>query len=184
MKKEFPITITNGQGEQLTFTGLVQEEGGEKLIGHNQVMPGSGPPMHVHWLQDEGFTVMKGRIGYQLEGEEERFAGPGESVVFKKGIAHRFWNAGADILECQAWVMPAHNFVFYLSSVFEAQQKAGSARPDLFDMAFLLRRYRSEFDMTGLPFFVKKIMVPLAYITGKWLGRHRKFRDAPAPAGI
>lgn len=181
MKNEFPVTISNGQGEYLTFTGLVPEEGGEKLVGYNRVMPGSGPPMHVHWLQDEGFLVLKGRIGYQLAGEDIRFAGPGESVIFKKGIPHRFWNAGTDLLECKAWVKPAHNFVFYLRSIFEAQQKAGNARPGLFDMAFLLRRYRSEFDMTGLPFFVKNIIVPLAYIAGTWLGKYRKYRDAPEP---
>lgn len=181
MKNEFPIIISNGQGEVLTFTGLVPEGGAEKLLGYNQVMPGSGPPMHVHWLQDEGFTVLNGRIGYQVAGEETRYAGPGESVTFKRGVPHRFWNAGTSVLECEAWVMPAHNFVFFLSSIFKAQQKSGSARPDMFDMAFMLRRYRSEFDMPGLPFMVRKIMMPLAYFTGKILGKYRKYRDAPAP---
>jgi|GEM_PF-4653577 len=33
----------------------------DHTITTHHVQPNSGPPMHVHWLQDEGFTVVKGK---------------------------------------------------------------------------------------------------------------------------
>jgi quercetin dioxygenase-like cupin family protein len=181
MEITYPHVIKNSTGETLTFTQVIQEADGDKVIGENSVMPGSGPPFHIHWLQDEGFTVVKGKIGYQLHGGPEQFATEGESVVFKRGEAHRFWNAGEEILQCSAWVKPAHNFVYFLSAIFAAQNKTGTNRPAMFDAAFLLRRYKSEFDMVDLPVFVKKVIMPVAYFFGKLLGKYKHFKDAPEP---
>lgn len=181
MKISYPHVIENGSGETLTFTKVLQEPDGDVVIGSNLVQPNSGPPMHVHWLQDEGFTVIKGKMGYQIQGGPEQFAAEGESFVFKRGIPHRFWNAGEDVLQCEAWVKPAHNFVYFLTAIFAAQQKSGSPRPSMLDAAYLLRRYRSEFDMLGIPFLVKKLVMPLVYITGRLLGKYKHFEDAPEP---
>lgn len=181
MKITYPHVIENGNGEVLTFTGVVHEPDGDKVIGENLVQPQSGPPMHVHWLQDESFTVLKGTMGYQVHGGPEMIAHAGESFVFKKGVPHRFWNAGTDVLQCRAWVKPAHNFVYFLTAIFAAQRKSGSNRPSAFDAAFLLHRYRSEFDMLGIPPFVKKVIMPITYFTGRLLGKYKHFKDAPQP---
>ena len=181
MQIKFPYTISNGQGELIRFLEIIPEPDGDKLIGENEVAPDAGPPMHVHWLQDEGFTVVSGRIGYQLMGGPEQYASAGESIVFKRGVAHRFWNAGKETLRCKAWVKPADNFVFYITSLFNSAQKTGTGRPSLWDSSFLLQRYRTEFDMPGLPFVLRKFLIPLVYFTGKLLGKFRHFNDAPAP---
>lgn len=181
MKYSLPHTIKNNTGETLVFKELVKEADGDKIVGESFVMPKSGPPMHVHWLQDEGFTVIKGRIGYQVQGQLAQFAGAGESVVFKRGVPHRFWNAGDDVLNCTAWLKPANTFVYFISSVFRAQDKSGSARPELFDAAYLLTRYRSEYDMVEIPLFVRRVIFPVVYFTGKLLGKYSHFKDAPAP---
>jgi quercetin dioxygenase-like cupin family protein len=39
----------------------------------NEVQPGAGPPMHVHFKQEEGLTVVAGRLGYQLKGGPPRY---------------------------------------------------------------------------------------------------------------
>jgi quercetin dioxygenase-like cupin family protein len=181
MKITYPHVIDNGSGETLTFTELIHEPDGDKVIGENRVLPKSGPPMHVHWLQDEGFTILSGTMGYQVLGEPEQFANAGETFVFKRGVPHKFWNAGEDVLQCRAWVKPAHNIVFFLTSIFAAQRKSRSKRPSLFDTAYLLRRYRTEFDMLELPVFVKKVVLPVTYFTGKLLGKYNHFKDAPEP---
>lgn len=178
---KLPVTINNGHGETLHFNELIHEPDGDTIIGVNQVLPNAGPPMHVHWLQDEGFTVIKGRIGYQIHGGIEMFAGPGESVVFRKGVPHRFWNAGTEILECRGWLKPANNIVFYLSAVFDSQKKSSNGRPGMIDMAFLLSRYRTEFDLPDIPAFVKKVILPVLYWWGKVTDQYRKYKDAPAP---
>src|SRR3982750_3916954 len=88
-----PYTIENITGEKLTFLKRVIKNGVEYLEVENEVQPNAGPPMHVHHRQDEGITVVSGKMGYQRLGEEKQYAGPGESVLFKAGEAHRFWNA-------------------------------------------------------------------------------------------
>ena len=90
----YPHTIDNGAGERLTFLRRVPGSAGDRLEVENVVKPGAGPPMHVHYYQEEALTVQQGRIGYQRPGEPPQFAGPGESVAFKAGEPHRFWNAG------------------------------------------------------------------------------------------
>jgi hypothetical protein len=59
--------------------------------------------------------------------------------------------------------------------------KANGGRPGLFDAAFLLTRYRSEFGMLNLPAFVRRIVMPIVYAVGTVTGTYRKFKDAPAP---
>ena len=181
MNYQFPHTIENCIGEKLTFLQLVPEPDGDKLLVENFVKPGVGPLMHTHFLQEEALTVVKGRIGYQLKGQAPQFAEAGESVVFGRGVPHRFWNAGDDELHCKGYIKPANTIVFYLSSIFAAQNKAGSGRPELFDGAYLVTRYASEYDLTDLPWPVKKLVIPMIYFTGRLFGKYKHFKNAPVP---
>jgi quercetin dioxygenase-like cupin family protein len=79
----YPHTIENGGGEQLTFVRRVQDPSGDSLEVENLVKPGSEPPMHVHYYQEEVLTVRQGRIGHQRPEEPPHFARPGETVVFE-----------------------------------------------------------------------------------------------------
>src|SRR5689334_9820453 len=106
MPYQFPHTIQNAIGETLILKEVIKEPDGDKVVVENFVAPRSGPPMHTHFLQDEALTVVEGRIGYQLKGQAPQYAGAGETVVFKRGVPHRFWNAGEDVLHCRGWVKP------------------------------------------------------------------------------
>jgi quercetin dioxygenase-like cupin family protein len=181
MNYTLPHTIENIVGEKLLFLSAEKGEEDDKLIIENFVAPGFGPLMHTHWLQDESLTVVKGRIGYVVKGGEEQFAGPGETIFFKRGVPHRFWNAGSDELHCKGYIYPAHNVIFYLSSIFAAQNKAGKAEPEIFDGAYLITRYKSEFEVDDIPGFVKKVIMPITYFIGKVLGKYKHFEHAPAP---
>lgn len=181
MNYSFPHVIENSIGEKLVFLSKEPGPEGDLLLVENFVQPGIGPIMHTHWLQDECLTVVKGRIGYQIKGQPEQFAGAGETVLFTRGTAHRFWNAGDDILHCKGYISPANNIVFFLSSIFAAQNKSGKAQPELFDVAYLATRYASEFDMTDIPLFVKKIILPLTCFIGQLLGKYKHFKNAPEP---
>ena len=181
MNYTYPHTIENCIGEKLIFQELQKEPDGDRLVGVNYVAPGSGPLMHTHWRQDESLTVLEGRMGYQVAGQPEQYAGVGESVLFKRGTPHRFWNAGSDVLHCKCWIKPANTIVFFLSSIFAAQNKSGSARPETFDAAYLLTRYAAEYDLTEIPPFVKKVILPATYYVGKLLGKYKHFKNAPEP---
>ncbi|GAB3699759.1 hypothetical protein GCM10027592_26120 [Spirosoma flavus] len=181
MTISYPHTIENCLGETLTFLSVEPSLDGDKVLVENQVAPQSGPPMHTHFKQDEALTVVAGKLAYQVLGQEVHYAHVGESVLFKRGTPHRFWNAGETPLLCKGWIQPANSIVYYLSAIYAAQNKSGKAQPEAFDAAYLLTRYASEYDMVDIPVFVKKVIIPLTYLTGRLLGKYKHFMDAPNP---
>lgn len=181
MKITYPHTIQNSLGEKLTFISVEHEPNGDKLLVENLVQPGSGPPMHTHLRQDESLTVVSGKMGYQVLGEEPQYAQPGDSITFSRGTPHRFWNAGDDPLICKGWVQPANTLAFFLTSIYAAQTKSGKDQPEAFDAAYLLTRYASEYDMPEIPAFVRKVVMPMTYQIGRFLGKYKHFADAPTP---
>jgi quercetin dioxygenase-like cupin family protein len=177
----YPRTIDDGHGSRMTFLGIrTDEHGTETLEVTGSVDPGAGPPEHIHHLQREAVTVRAGRIGYVVGGAPEKFAGPGERVVFEPGVPHRFWNAGDDELLLQGEVTPPDNLEWFLTQTY-ASIAAHGGRPGGADSAFLLTRYASEFTMTAVPPFVRRVVLPLQAAIGRALGRYARFADAPKP---
>jgi hypothetical protein len=84
MKISLPHTIENGMGEKLTFLRISLRNGIEYLEGENEVKPSVGPPMHVHYKQDECVTVLSGKMGYQLLGEEKNLLSPVKLYYLKR----------------------------------------------------------------------------------------------------
>ena len=177
----YPHTIDNGGGERLTFLRRVPGPNGDRLEVENVVSSGVGPPMHVHHYQTEALTVREGRIGWQRPGQAPQFAGPGETVVFPAGDAHRFWNAGSGDLRCTGYVEPADNIEYFLGEIFASTKRNGGARPDPLDAAYLARRYRSEFAMLVVPALVQRVVFPVVVAVGTLLGRYRRYAGAPEP---
>jgi hypothetical protein len=143
--------------------------------------PGVGAPMHLHHLQEEGMTVVAGRLGLQFAGEQPRYAGPGETIVLKQGVGHRWWNAGTTELRCTGWATPPNNLEYFLTALFDSMKRSGRKRPGFFDAAFLLTRYRSEIRMLDIPAVVQKVAFPVLLAAGTLLGKYDKFKDAPEP---
>lgn len=181
MRYTYPHTIDNGGGELLTFVNHVIDRSGGYLEVENVVQPMAGPPMHVHFNQEETITVVKGRLAAKSPGEETKYFEAGQTVTFKPGHVHKFWNAGSEPLIGKGYVKPAHNVEYFLTQIFASTKANGGKRPATFDAAYLLDRYKSEFDMLEVPAFVKKVIFPLTLFFGKLQGKHKKFKDAPEP---
>ena len=177
----YPHTIENGHGEKLTMVRYVEDGKGGIIECRNEVSPKSGPPMHVHWKQEESLTVTEGRMGVEIMGQPPQFFGPGETATFTRGTYHRFWNAGETTLKCTGWVKPALNFEYFLTNIYDSIRESGNGRPAPFESAFLLKRYKTEFDMADIPAFVKKVIFPITLTLGKLQGKHKKFANAPEP---
>lgn len=172
----YPRTIDDKHGSRMTFLG----DSGDRLEISGSVDPGAGPPMHVHHLQSETITVRSGRIGYVVAGEPERFAGPGETAHFAAGVPHRFWNAGDTEAVITGSASPPHNMEWFLTQVYASSATHGG-RPSTLDGAYLMTRYRSEFEMTEIPIPVRRFVFPLVALIGRVFGRYGHFADAPAP---
>lgn len=179
MSHKLPHTIENCIGETLTFKSYDPET--ERLNVESFCKPGAGPIMHTHFKQDECLTVVSGKIGYQILGEEEKFAVAGQSVLFERGVPHRFWAAGDEVLHCKGWIKPANTIVYFLSAIYAAQNKSGSGKPESFDGAYLMSKYAAEYDLPEVPRFVKKVIFPMQVMVGKVLGKYKHFKDSPQP---
>ncbi len=167
-----PHTIENITGEKLTFLRIVVKDGVEYLETESEVQPNAGPPMYVHYKQDESMTVLSGKIGYQELKGEKKYAGPGETVLFKVGVPHKFWNAGNEPLRISGYVSPANNMVYFLSQIYRSMNENGG-RPGMYDSAYLLGRYKTEFRMLEIPTFVQKVIF-LLFCFLVTLGERRK----------
>ena len=179
MKLQLPIETNTGK-EQLRLLREIGEGPTARLEGEGIVQPGAGPPLHVHYWQDEGFRVLEGRLGYQLAEGEPRYLEAGEEAVFPAGVAHRFWNAGETELRTEAWINPAGNFVWFITRLHGSIAENGG-KPGFFDAAFLMHHFRGEYDMLVVPAFVKRVIFPVVVALGHALGKYRKYADAPAP---
>lgn len=180
---DYPKRIDNGAGEVLIFERLVQSSKGDCLEVSNEVQPGAGPPMHVHFKQEEALTVVAGKLGYQILGEEPQFANPGETVIFKPGVAHKFWAEGDEVLRCTGYVKPAHNLAYFLSEIYKSTKNNGGKKPNDFEAAYLLHKYQTEFDLLDVPGFVKSTLFPIFRFIGHLSGKFKKYENGPSPVG-
>ena len=54
-------------------------------------------------------------------------------------------------------------------------------RPNPFDAAYLLGRYRTEFAQGDIPAPVRVLVFPILRAVGRLLGRDRRYVNAPPP---
>lgn len=181
MHFKLPHTIESGLGEKIIFKEIITEPDGDKVIIEGHCKPGRGPAMHVHYRQDEAMTIVQGKMACQVAGQEPLYLGPGETATFLRNTPHRFWNAGEDDLIMHSWVKPANSIIFFLTALYAAQKKSGTGRPEAFDAAYLMVKYRDEYSLPELPPFVRNVVMPVTYNIGRALGKYRKFRGAPEP---
>lgn len=60
---------------------------------HTKLLPGSGPPLHFHFAQEEWFYVMDGEVLIQI-GDQRMTLQAGDSVVGPRHIPHAFVGIG------------------------------------------------------------------------------------------
>jgi quercetin dioxygenase-like cupin family protein len=131
MKYKYPHTIENCIGEKIIFQAVDSSTGGDKVIVESFCKSGSGPAMHTHLQQEEELTVVSGLMGYQILGQEPKFAKAGETVLFKRGMPHKFWAEGSGNLHCTGWIQPANSIVFFfrLYMLLKINQERASRKP-------------------------------------------------------
>jgi quercetin dioxygenase-like cupin family protein len=78
-------------GDIYRFLVTSEETGGRYSMFEATVLPGGGPPPHIHRREDETFYVLEGEITFQV-GDERRVAKSGTFVHMPIGILHAFKN--------------------------------------------------------------------------------------------
>jgi quercetin dioxygenase-like cupin family protein len=83
-------------GERAVVRVGTDQTAGERLVVDLFVSPGGRVAAeHYHPAMRERFTVVRGRVGVSIDGQQS-IAGAGHQVEVAAGQAHDWWNAGDD----------------------------------------------------------------------------------------
>ena len=92
------IQVGSGEGPAFSAVGDVyrmlatgEQTGGVYVLSEARVLPGGGPPPHIHHREDESFFVLEGEITFTL-GAKRVVAKAGTFIQGPRGIPHAFKN--------------------------------------------------------------------------------------------
>jgi quercetin dioxygenase-like cupin family protein len=121
-------------GLGITYKVGAEHLGGTVLIVEGVIGPGQLIVPHTHTREDECSYILSGTLTYQI-GEVVRDATAGTYVVKPRGVAHAFWNAGAEPARLIEIHLPATFEGFYheLADIFTAHQPGEPAWRQAFD---------------------------------------------------
>ena len=160
-------------GEILRMRRVHDAEGRIVLILEGTLPPGAdGPPLHVHIQEHEEGVVKAGKLG-ALVGAEKIIVQTGGTVMLPAGIAHRWWNAGDDLLEFNGQVAPVVDLDRYLQAVFAVLNASANGRPSIFHLAHVLWRHRDTQLMAVPAPAIQRIVLPVVLFIGRILGKYR-----------
>lgn len=120
---------------RISFKTSTQETGGNLfMIEHTNLLAG-GPPLHLHYAQEEWFYVMEGEVLFQV-GDKRLQLKPGDSVLAPRKVPHTFSGAGAKPARMLIAFIPAGKMEGFF-------REMAHGKVDLMDAA-LFRRYDME----------------------------------------
>lgn len=107
------VIRTAGEGRSVAIVGDVyrflatgEDTNGKYALWEAIVLPGGGPPPHVHSREEEGFYVLEGEITLVV-GDKRLVAGPGQFANMPVGTPHSFKNETDRLARMLISVAPA-----------------------------------------------------------------------------
>ena len=167
------LTLNNRHsGERLHMRRVYRD--GELCLELKGTLPPNqdGPPLHIHFKEDEDGTVAAGTLAAVVDGVEVRIE-QGGPVRLPMGSAHRWWNGGADTLQFDGFARPVVDMDRYLSAVFDVMNSGPARRPPLFYMAHVAWRHRQTQTVLIAPRWIQAVLFPTIVLIGTLLGRYR-----------
>jgi hypothetical protein len=159
-------------GEILRMRRARNPEGQIILILEGSLPPHrDGPPLHVHFREQEEGIVKAGTLGAQL-GNEKIIVPTGGTVVLPAGRPHRWWNAGEDLLQFNGQAVPAVDLDRYLQALFAVLNASPNGRPSIFYIAHVLWRHRDTQLALAPPKAIQRIVFPIVLFIGRILGKY------------
>ena len=119
--------VYRGPGNQMTFIATGKETGGAFFLAQMTVLPGGGPPPHIHRHEDESFFVLEGTLTIRV-GEDTITASAGDFAYLPRGIAHAFKNTGEATAKALVLITPA-GLENYFAEVFDRAADASAPPP-------------------------------------------------------
>jgi quercetin dioxygenase-like cupin family protein len=169
---ENPVT-----GERVVVRVGTEDSGGDLLAIDGYVKPGGAVTgVHVHPSIDEDFTVLRGRVGFRIDGLES-VAEPGTCLHVPAGTAHDWWNAGDEEAHVRVEIRPGARFEEMAINLFGlAQDGKTNSRgmPNLLQAAIFAREFSDVLYFTRPPLWVQRLL----FGSLAWLARLLGYRGS------
>ena len=154
-------------GERIVICTSSEDSHGALLSFELYLPPGGHvPARHVHPVQEERFTVIRGTWRFRL-GRRTLVATAGQTVTVPPRTAHWFGNIGDTEAQARVEVRPALRMEELLEaseSVGRAAQAAGRRLPRVRDLAVMLDEFERELAVPLVPRgLVRWVLKPLAW---------------------
>lgn len=183
---ENPLT-----GERLVARVGTEHSGDNRVEADLYVKPGGAlVGEHVHPEIEESFTVVRGRIGFRIDGHES-IAEPNQYLHVPAGVAHDWWNAGAEEAHviAEARGPGAERLEEIIKNLYGLAQDGktnSKGMPNPLQGAILAREFDDVVYFTKPPRAVQRLVFgPLAAIARAlgYKGSYPKYADLERPSG-
>jgi mannose-6-phosphate isomerase-like protein (cupin superfamily) len=131
-------------GGLLTVKAAAADTNGEYTLLEMLLPPGGASPLHVHYMEDEGFYVLEGTVSITV-GDEVVELGPGQHAFGPRNVPHKY-EAGPEGVR-MIWVLTPGGFedmVHEASVPAETNTVPPADLPLPADLADIVRRYGNE----------------------------------------
>jgi quercetin dioxygenase-like cupin family protein len=167
------LKLTNpNSGDVYEFIETSAETNGKHLLLKVTLKAkGEYVPNHIHVLQDETFTVLKGKLTYMINGKK-MVLNEGESISLPKGIAHNHYNGDDEPVEIYHKVEPALDFELIIENLIGLSKdgKLKNGKAGLLQELVTLRYLDSKAFLSDMPLgaqkFLMKTVAPIARAFG------------------
>ena len=177
-----PLVLENRYtGERLELRRFEDDQGPWLELMGSLPPHCEGPPLHVHFKEDEGGRVLSGTLSGTVAGRQIELQA-GDELSFPRGVTHRWWNAGDQTLVFEGVAKPLVDLDRYLQAVFEVLNSGPEGRPSLFYIAHATRRHRTTQKAFVAPRLVLAVLFPILVGLGTLLGKYRGTEWPGCPA--
>ncbi|GJC93315.1 putative ankyrin repeat domain-containing protein 29 protein [Colletotrichum tabaci] len=168
-------------GDAARFDILTEDDGRWGLrethfINNPLVKAGkSGPPLHIHLLQDEYFKVEQGVLGAITDGKEHAITKDDGVLCIRAGTRHRFWSheSATESLVFHGWAHPQdrdhildENFLRNLQGYMADCHREG-LKPSVFQL--VLFSYEAS-TLATPPFWVPiRLLTAVNHVLAYWI---------------
>lgn len=115
---------------------------------------------HVHPEIEERFTVIRGHVGFTINGVKD-VAAAGRRLVVPAGTAHDWWNAGTEEALVRVEIDPGARFQAMIMNLFGLAQDGKTDRrglPNILQLALIAREFSDVVYFTKPPRVVQRLL--------------------------
>jgi quercetin dioxygenase-like cupin family protein len=137
-------------GDKYTFLATGEQTGEAFTLAEAVVLPGGGPPPHIHSREDESFYVLEGEVTFTVDGRDT-VAQAGTFVQAPRDIPHAFKNHTSTTARMLILCVPAGFEKFMAEFATELPSRNAPPVPPAAEDIEKLIRLAPQYGITLLP---------------------------------